>query len=294
MRLEHQFRVAAPIDEVWSALLDPQHVAPCMPGATLTSVDGESFAGTVKVKLGPVALLYKGSGAFESTDADARRVVIKASGKDSRGNGTASATVEVTLSADSSSTVAAVVTDLSVTGRPAQFGRGMITEVGGKILDRFAECLAARLAPADAPPEPAAAATPAATGSVATDPTSATEPATATDPAAATESATTTDPATAAAPAGAERPATAAPDQPVTTESAGAERPAADARRPPRPAVGSTARPAESPPPPTSFPPEAEPLDLLEVAGAPAAKRAAVLIGAALLLIVIVAWLRRR
>jgi len=283
VRLEHQFRVAAPIDEVWSALLDPQHVAPCMPGATLTSVDGESFAGTVKVKLGPVALLYKGSGAFESTDADARRVVIKASGKDSRGNGTASATVEVTLSADSSSTVAAVVTDLSVTGRPAQFGRGMITEVGGKILDRFAECLAARLAPAEAPPEPAAAATPAATGSAATDPTSATEPATATDPAAATESATTTDPATAAA-----------PDQPVTTESAGSERPAADARRPPRPAVGSTARPAESPPPPTSFPPEAEPLDLLEVAGAPAAKRAAVLIGAALLLIVIVAWLRRR
>jgi len=282
VRLEHQFRVAAPIDEVWSALLDPQHVAPCMPGATLTSVDGESFAGTVKVKLGPVALLYKGSGAFESTDADARRVVIKASGKDSRGNGTASATVEVTLSADSSSTVAAVVTDLSVTGRPAQFGRGMITEVGGKILDRFAECLAARLAPADAPPEPAAAATPAATGSAATDPTSATEPATAAEPATATD------------PAGTERPATAAPDQPVTTEPAGAERPAADARRPPRPVAGSTARPAESPPPPTSFPPEAEPLDLLEVAGAPAAKRAAVLIGAALLLIVIVAWLRRR
>ncbi|MFC0546886.1 SRPBCC family protein [Kutzneria chonburiensis] len=211
MQLEHQFRVAAPIDEVWSALLDPQHVAPCMPGATLTSVDGESFAGTVKVKLGPVALLYKGTGAFDTIDTGARRVVIKASGKDSRGNGTASATVEVTLSPDGDGTVAAVVTELTVTGRPAQFGRGMITEVGGKILDRFAECLADKLAP-----EPVAEA----------------------------------EPTSAAEPAGSERPAAA---------------------------------PASS-----------EPLDLLDVAGAPVAKRAAVLIGAALLLIVIVAWLRRR
>ena len=151
MRLEHEFRVAAPIDEVWSALLDPGRVAPCMPGATLDSVSDDSFTGSVKVKLGPVALLYKGSGTFETTDAAARRAVIKASGKDSRGNGTASATVDVTLSADSGGTVATVVTELSVTGRPAQFGRGMITEVGGRILDQFAACLAGRLA-APAPP----------------------------------------------------------------------------------------------------------------------------------------------
>lgn len=222
MRLEHQFRVAAPIDEVWSALLDPLRVAPCMPGATLTSVEAESFAGTVKVKLGPVALLYKGTGSFESTDADARRAVIKASGKDSRGNGTASATVEVNLLADGGETVAAVVTDLSVTGRPAQFGRGMISEVGGKILDRFAECLAGKLAPA-------------------------------------TE---------------------AAPDLPVATGPAGPER-SAEAPDPPV---------AKAPEPP----PAAEPLDLFEVAAAPAARRAAVVIGAVVLLIVIVAWLRRR
>ncbi|MFC0430249.1 SRPBCC family protein [Kutzneria buriramensis] len=148
MRLEHQFRVAAPIGEVWSALRDPQRVAPCMPGATLTSAEGESFAGTVKVKLGPVALLYKGSGSFDSIDDAAHRAVITASGKDSRGNGTASATVEVTLSADDGGgTAAAVVTELAVTGRPAQFGRGLISEVGGKILDQFAACLADKLAP---------------------------------------------------------------------------------------------------------------------------------------------------
>jgi carbon monoxide dehydrogenase subunit G len=231
VRLAHQFRVAAPIDEVWSALLDPQRVAPCMPGATLTSVDGESFAGTVKVKLGPVTLLYKGTGSFESADADARRAVLKASGKDSRGNGTASATVEVTLSADGGGTVAAVVTELTVTGRPAQFGRGMITEVGGKILDRFAECLAGKLAPAEAapaenrPPEPVAEAEPVDDGPL--------------------------EPAAEAVPV---RPSAPAPDPP----------------------------------------PAAEPIDLLAVAGAPVAKRAVVAVGAIALLIVIVAWLRRR
>jgi carbon monoxide dehydrogenase subunit G len=151
VRLEHQFRVAAPIGEVWSALRDPQRVAPCMPGATLTSAEGESFAGTVKVKLGPVALLYKGNGSFDSIDDAAHRAVITASGKDSRGNGTASATVEVTLSADGGGTAATVVTELAVTGRPAQFGRGLISEVGGKILDQFATCLAGRLAPPDEP-----------------------------------------------------------------------------------------------------------------------------------------------
>ncbi len=154
MRLEHQFRVVAPIEEVWSALLDPRRVAPCMPGATLDDVTDNKFTGTVKVKLGPVALLYKGTGAFETADEAQRLVVIKASGKDSRGNGTAAATVQVTLSADSGGTMAQVHTDLNVTGRPAQFGRGLITEVGGRILDQFAECLAGKLAPTPVAEEP--------------------------------------------------------------------------------------------------------------------------------------------
>lgn len=154
MKLEHSFTVPADIDTVWQAVLDPERVAPCMPGATLTEVNGDAFKGSVKVKLGPISLLYKGSGEFLSKDADARTVVIKASGKDARGNGTAAATVTVTLRAEGDSTVGSVDTDLSITGKPAQFGRGLIAEVGGKILDQFATCLAAKLAPAEPEAEP--------------------------------------------------------------------------------------------------------------------------------------------
>jgi carbon monoxide dehydrogenase subunit G len=147
VRLEHQFSVNAPVDVVWRALLDPEKVAPCMPGATLTSVDGTDFAGNVKVKLGPISLQYKGSGSFVEADADARVLRIHAAGKDARGNGTAAADVVVTLSERDGSTVGAVVTDLAITGRPAQFGRGLIGEVGGRILDTFAKNLAAQLEP---------------------------------------------------------------------------------------------------------------------------------------------------
>ncbi|HEX3648564.1 MAG TPA: SRPBCC family protein, partial [Pseudonocardiaceae bacterium] len=145
MRLEHEFSVPAPPDVVWAAVIDPERVAPCMPGASLTSVDGPRFSGGVKVKLGPVSLTYKGSGEFLETDEQAKQVVIKASGKDARGNGTAAATVTVTLSPEGEGTKGTVVTDLTVTGKPAQFGRGMIVEVGGKILDSFANCLATKL-----------------------------------------------------------------------------------------------------------------------------------------------------
>ncbi|WP_031466906.1 SRPBCC family protein [Sciscionella sediminilitoris] len=161
MRLSHEFSVPAPIDVVWAALLDPERVAPCMPGATLESVEGNEFRGTVKVKLGPVSLLYKGTGKFEQTEEATRTVVIAASGKDSRGNGTAAATVTVTLSESGAGTSGAVETDLNITGKPAQFGRGMIAEVSGKILASFAECLADKLATPEAAtgqeePEPAA------------------------------------------------------------------------------------------------------------------------------------------
>jgi carbon monoxide dehydrogenase subunit G len=124
-----------------------------MPGAALTEVDGDSFKGTVKVKVGPISLQYKGSGEFLEKDEAARKVVIKAAGKDTRGNGTASATVTVTLTAEGESTAGHVDTDLSITGKPAQFGRGLISEVGGKILDSFATCLASKLGSAsEAPP----------------------------------------------------------------------------------------------------------------------------------------------
>ena len=152
MKLEHSFTVPADLDTVWQAVLDPERVAPCMPGATLTEVDGDTFKGSVKVKLGPISLLYKGSGEFLSKDPDTRTVVMKASGKDARGNGTAAATVTVSLTAEGPTTTGTVVTDLSITGKPAQFGRGLISEVGGKILDTFATCLAGKLAPAQEGP----------------------------------------------------------------------------------------------------------------------------------------------
>lgn len=158
MRLEHQLSVPAPIDEVWEALLDPERVAPCVPGATLTGVDGDSFTGTVKVKVGPIVLLYKGTGTLTEHDEQARRAVLKAAAKDTRGNGTVNATVTITLTEDGDHTTGTVATNLSITGKPAQFGRGMISDVGGKIIEQFAACLSDKLAApvpvAVAAPEP--------------------------------------------------------------------------------------------------------------------------------------------
>lgn len=157
MRLDHEFTVPAPPEKVWQAVTDPESVAPCMPGATLTKVEGDTFTGTVKVKLGPISLLYKGSGEFLEKDEAGHKIVIKASGKDSRGAGTAAATVTVTLTEDDGSTKGTVATDLNVTGRPAQFGRGMISEVGGKILDQFAGNLANKMSGSEEPTPEAAA-----------------------------------------------------------------------------------------------------------------------------------------
>ncbi|NGY59370.1 SRPBCC family protein [Lentzea sp. NEAU-D13] len=144
MKLTHSFVAPAPAEEVWEALIDPERVAPCLPGATLTSVDGKTFSGEVKVKLGPVQLLYRGSGEFVEIDPVLRRAVMKAAGKDTRGNGTASAVVTFQVG-DS----VEVETELSVTGRPAQLGRGLISEVSGKLVDQFAECLASTLGSVD-------------------------------------------------------------------------------------------------------------------------------------------------
>ncbi|MGW3473497.1 SRPBCC family protein [Saccharopolyspora sp. NPDC000995] len=160
MQMQHQFSVPVPVEVAWKALLDPERVAPCMPGATLTKAEGNAFAGSVKVKLGPVTLLYKGTGTFKEVDEAARRVVIDASGKDSRGSGTAAATVAAVLQPEGGTTAVTVDTDLKVTGKPAQLGRGLISEVSGKILNQFAANLAKRLTeeePAEAPAEEAAA-----------------------------------------------------------------------------------------------------------------------------------------
>jgi carbon monoxide dehydrogenase subunit G len=161
MQLEHRLSVPAPIDVVWPALLDPERVAPCVPGATLTGVDGETFTGTVKVKVGPITLLYKGTGTFTETDEQGRRAVLKADAKDTRGNGTVKATVTLTLTDEGDHTTGTVATDLSITGKPAQFGRGMIADVGGKIIEQFAACLSEKLAVAEPESAPASAGQPA-------------------------------------------------------------------------------------------------------------------------------------
>jgi len=174
MKLEHTFTVPVPVEQAWEVLLDLPRVAPCMPGATLTGVEGDEFTGTVKVKLGPIGLTYSGKGRFVERDEAAHRVVVEASGRDTRSAGTAGATITAHLVGQGQETLVDVVTDLTVTGKPAQFGRGMISDVSGKLLGQFSECLAGKLGEggvaAEAPPpaggaglEPAATVAPAAT-----------------------------------------------------------------------------------------------------------------------------------
>ena len=146
MQLENKFTIEAPIEDAWKALNDPELIAPCFPGATLTEYEGDSFQGTVKVKLGPISLTYKGKGTYIERDDANRKVVIDASGRDARGNGTAKAVVTGTMVADGpEKTSVTMVTDMTVTGRPAQFGRGVISDVADKIIGQFSSCVADKL-----------------------------------------------------------------------------------------------------------------------------------------------------
>ncbi len=174
MDLTHEFAVPTSVDETWAHFQDIASVAECFPGATVTSTEGDSFNGTCKVKLGPIALLYQGSGTFVERDEDAHRFVVEAKGKDKRGNGTAGANVTLTMAEGASGTDVKVVTDLAITGKPAQFGRGVMQDVSDKLLGQFVACLEQRLAAPEegAEPEEAAAGpvTPESTGPAATTP----------------------------------------------------------------------------------------------------------------------------
>ncbi len=162
MQLENSFTVPVPVDEAWRVLLDIERIAPCMPGAALDSVDGDDFTGRVKVKLGPINLTYQGKASFIEKDEAAHKAVIDARGKDQRGNGTAAAVVTAKLAAEGAITRVDVLTDLNITGRPAQFGRGVMTDVGNKLLGQFADKLAAQLGEGDAQGDAARAETAAA------------------------------------------------------------------------------------------------------------------------------------
>ena len=143
MELTHDFVVPAPIETTWQTFMDLERVGGCFPGATVTEATGDTFAGTVKVKLGPIALQYAGSGRFIERDDSGHRAVIEAKGKDKRGNGTAGATVTLQLAPaeGGAHTRVDVTTDLSITGKPAQFGRGVMQDVSDKLLQQFVRCI---------------------------------------------------------------------------------------------------------------------------------------------------------
>ncbi len=155
MELVHSFTVPADPERTWALLTDLHQVGSCFPGATVTEATDDDFSGTVKVKLGPIAMVYSGSGQFVSRDDTARTAVIEARGKDKRGNGTAGASVDLALSPDGSGTRVDVSTDLSITGKPAQFGRGVMQDVSDKLLQQFVDCVEDHLSgDADGPTEP--------------------------------------------------------------------------------------------------------------------------------------------
>ncbi|HUZ27039.1 MAG TPA: DNA-directed RNA polymerase subunit alpha C-terminal domain-containing protein [Streptosporangiaceae bacterium] len=156
MELTHSFTVPVPLDQAWDVLLDVEKVAPCMPGATLDSVTGDEITGKIKVKVGPISMTYAGKAKFTERNREAGVVTLEASGKETRGAGTASASVRSELTGQGNETHVTVLTNLNVTGKPAQFGRGVLSEVGGRLIGIFADNLAKLLAA-----EPPAAGVPA-------------------------------------------------------------------------------------------------------------------------------------
>jgi uncharacterized protein len=143
VELNNEFRVAVPAAKTWEVLTDVERVAPCLPGATLLSVDGDEFTGAVKVKVGPITVSYKGTAAFLEKDPAAQRVVLKANGKETRGNGNAAAVVTAQLKDEGDATSVVITTDLTISGKAAQFGRGVLGEVAGNLIAQFAKALEA-------------------------------------------------------------------------------------------------------------------------------------------------------
>lgn len=148
MELSNEFRVSAPIDVAWATLTDIELIAPCLPGAQLTEIDGDTYKGQVKVKVGPITAQYKGDATFATRDDAARRAEIEAKGRDTRGQGNASASVIAQLTPDGDGTKVSIDTDLKLTGKVAQFGRGVLADVSEKLLQEFVVCLEGKLADA--------------------------------------------------------------------------------------------------------------------------------------------------
>jgi uncharacterized protein len=149
MDLTNEFTVPVPVERAWEVLNDVELIAPCLPGAQLQEIEGDEYRGIVKVKVGPITAQYKGAATFQEQDEAGRRIVLKAEGRDTRGQGSASAVITATMTESGSgadvSTHVVVESDVTIKGKVAQFGRGMIAEVSGKLLTQFVECLEGKL-----------------------------------------------------------------------------------------------------------------------------------------------------
>jgi carbon monoxide dehydrogenase subunit G len=151
MKLENEFTVPAPVEHAWEVLLDVERVAPCLPGAAIEGSEGDEYSGTMKIKIGPITTQYKGTVKIEEADEAARRAVMRAQARDSRGQGTAAATITSSMEEVEGGTRVRVETDMRVTGPAAQFGRGVMEEVSAKLMGRFADCLAEQMGAAEPP-----------------------------------------------------------------------------------------------------------------------------------------------
>jgi hypothetical protein len=254
MELSNEFTVDVPVKEAWVLLTDVERIAPCMPGAQLTDIEGDEYRGVVKVKVGPITSQYKGKATFVERDEEAYKAVLRAEGRETKGQGNASATITATLTPEGERTRVSVVTDLTITGRAAQFGRGVLADVSSKLLGQFVSCLETNVLSGDQE-----------TGG-ADEVGGAEEPAGASDAVGA---------------------ATATSSEEITGQGNGAAGAAA-----PAPAAQAPAGQAPAAGRPVT-PYSAEPVDLLETAGMPVVKRLAPVL-AALVAFVLLRRLRRR
>lgn len=141
MKIENEFTVNAPLQQAWDVILDLERIAPCLPGASIEESTGEEYLGTMAVKLGAISARYRGTVKIEETDEENHRAVLRAEGKETRGQGSASATITSTMKENNGATQIHVETDMQVAGRVAQFGRGIMQDVAEELLDRFSTCV---------------------------------------------------------------------------------------------------------------------------------------------------------
>lgn len=289
MELSNTFTVGEPIDVTWPVLCDIERIAPCMPGAQLTEVDGEVFSGQVKLKVGPINARFKGTAEMVERDDDAHRAVLKAKGKDTGGKGNADATITATAEPDGDGTRVTIATDLSITGKVAQFGRGALDDISTKLLGQFVDCLETNVLAGEA-------------GAGSTDSTEVASSAGGAASAAEGEAARSDGSTPAPATAGAGSPVATAPVPPpggmpagsaATGGEAAAGTPGASTATPA--ASASSSASASGTGPRRIDGPEAEPIDLLDATGgAAAARKAAGPVAAVMAVLFVIWWWRRR